>query len=104
MNRLDQIKNMLAADPDDVFLNFSLAMELAKQNRTAEAVAQFNKVIDLDPGYSAAYQQQAKLLIATAQKDKAQEILTQGITAAQQKNDTHAADDMQKTLDALKAN
>ena len=37
---------MLAAEPRDVFLNFSLAMEYAKAGRQEEAVTQFGRVIE----------------------------------------------------------
>ena len=31
MPRIEQIQEMLATEPDDVFLNYSLAMELLKE-------------------------------------------------------------------------
>ena len=48
MSRLDKIQRMLEADPQDAFLNFSLAMEYVKEGRSEEALAQFSRVVELD--------------------------------------------------------
>ena len=41
MPSMEQLEELLAADPDDVFLNFGLAMALAKAKRFDESVARF---------------------------------------------------------------
>ena len=46
---------MLADEPGDLFLRYSLAMELASAERFDEAVEQFKKCLELDPTYLAAY-------------------------------------------------
>ena len=92
---------MLASGPEDVFLNFSLAMEYVKAGRQEEAVTQFARVTDLDPDYIAAYSQQAAALIALGRKDEAQVVLREGIEAAERTGDTHAAQQMNETLALL---
>jgi len=101
VSRLDEIEKLLAAEPNDVFLNFSLGMEYAGAGRTDDAVRQFDRVIELDPEYIAAYSRQADALIAMGHKDQARQALTAGIGAAQRKGDQHAADQMNKTLNTL---
>ena len=41
MSRLDQLRALLENEPDDLFLNFGLAMELFKEGRLEEALAGF---------------------------------------------------------------
>ena len=60
---MEQLERLLAAEPDDAFLNFALAMELAKIERLEDAVARFERAIELDAGYCAAYYQKAKTLL-----------------------------------------
>lgn len=101
MSRLDKIQQMLKADPNDVFLNFSLAMEYVKENRHAEAVAQFERVTQLDPNHVAAYMQRASVLVILKRTDDARQALEQGIAAAKRVGVTHAAEkmnEMQKLL------
>ena len=101
MSRLDKIQQMLQADPDDVFLNFSLAMEYVKENRHAEAVAQFERVNQLDPNHVAAYMQRATVLVILKRTDDARQSLEQGIAAAKRAGDNHAIEKMTEALTLL---
>lgn len=100
-SRLEKIKQMLAAEPNDVFLNFSLAMELVKEDRQEEAVGQFKRVNELDPGYVPAYFQRANTLVAMDRKADAKGVLQLGIAAAQKAGDKHAASEMGQMLSLL---
>ncbi|MBP7935752.1 MAG: tetratricopeptide repeat protein [Phycisphaerae bacterium] len=101
MSRLDRIKQMLAAEPADVFLNFSLAMELVKEGRQEDAVAQFARVSELDPAYVPAYFQRANALVAMGRKADAKAVLQLGIAAARKAGDKHAASEMGQMLSLL---
>lgn len=101
MSRLDQIRKLLDSEPDDVFLNFSLAMEFLKQGRDQEAIAQFDRVIQLDPDYVTAYFQKSDKLVEMGDKSAAAQALRAGIEAAARINDRHAADQMSQRLKLL---
>lgn len=101
MPSIEQLTRLLAADPHDVFLNFGLAMEYAKQNRVDEAIAQFQRVTELDPNYPTAYFQWAKLLLAQGRHADAREMLLRGQRAADAAGDRHARTEMQELLDAI---
>ncbi len=101
MPRIEQVQQMLAAEPNDVFLNFSLAMALVREERFDEALAQFGRVLELEPGYVPAYMQKANALVKTQRADAAAETLRQGIATAKAAGDHHAADEMQQMLDLL---
>ncbi len=96
-----KLEKLLKEDPDDVFLNFGLAMELAKRGLAEEALARFDRVLELDPAYLAAYSQKSAVLIAEGRRDEARVVLEAGVKAARAANDAHIAAEMQKTLDTL---
>ena len=94
----EQLEKLLAADPDDVFLNFGLAMELAKQEPAEAALQQFDKVISLDADYATAYYHKARLLLDQRRTDEARQALTAGLEAARRTGDTHAEAKMRELL------
>ncbi|UCD27521.1 MAG: tetratricopeptide repeat protein [Planctomycetota bacterium] len=101
MSRIEQIEKLLADEPGDVFLNFSLAMEYAKADRHQEALQQFARVNQLDPDYIVAWYQRANTLIALDRKDEAKPVLQQGIAAARRVGDKHAVDQMTKIMEMV---
>jgi Tfp pilus assembly protein PilF len=101
VSRLDKIRQMLQADENDVFLNFSLAMEYVKENRLADAISQFDRVIQLDPNHVAAHMQRASVLVSLKRTADARQALEQGIAAAKRAGDSHAAEKMTQALTLL---
>ena len=101
MPRLEQLEALLASEPNDVFLNYSLAMELAKAQRWEECLARYDRVIVLDPTYIAAHAQKGKTLIDLGRKEEARQALAAGIERAQAAGNRHAKDDMEQLLRAL---
>jgi len=100
-SRKEELERLLAAEPDDVFVNFALAMELAKIGRLEEAVARFERTIELDSGYCAAYYQKAKTLLQADQTDKARRTIVDGIEMAQRMEDNHTAEKLREMLQTL---
>ncbi|MCO6438700.1 MAG: tetratricopeptide repeat protein [Phycisphaerae bacterium] len=90
MPRRDQLEKMLQAEPGDVFLNFALAMELLKNGETDTALHQFDRVIELDRNYVAAYFQKAQLLSELGRTADARAVLESGLHAARNVGDSHA--------------
>ena len=97
----EQIEKLLGAEPDDVFLNFGLAMELKKADLTDEAIAQFDRVIQLDPAYTAAYYHKGNTLIALGRNEEAKPVLQAGVEASRQAGNQHAESEMQALLDGI---
>ena len=94
MSRREKIQAMLAKEPDDVFLNFGLAMEWAKEGNVESALAQFDRVLELDATYTGAYFHKGNTLIAAGRGDEAREVLTRGVAVAQRQGNDHAAEEM----------
>jgi predicted Zn-dependent protease len=99
--RLEQLQKLLAAEPNDAFLNFGLAMELAKLQRYSESLAAFDRVLELDPAYIAAHFHKGKTLLAMGQTSDAKNALETGINEAAKYGELHAKSEMEELLGTL---
>ena len=96
MSRLEQLEALLAAEPDDLFLNYSLALELFTAGRGEESLAAFDRVVELDPPYVAAYFHKGKTLLRMGDREGARNVLKVGIDQAQACGDAHAKSEMEE--------
>jgi len=96
-----KLEQMLEKSPQDTFLNFGLAMELAKQGQIEEAVTQFDRVLQIDPTYLTAYFQKGSTLINAGRVPDARIALSEGIAAARTLGDSHTESEMQAMLDTI---
>lgn len=101
MTRRAKLEQLLEKSPQDTFLNFGLAMELAKEGRTEEALAQFDRVLQIDPSYLTAYFQKGSTLINTGRVPDARTALSAGVAAARAAGDAHSESEMRVLLDTL---
>ena len=101
MSRREKMESMLQDSPEDVFLNYAFAMELAKEGEIQEARAAFAKVRTLQPEYVPAYFQEAQMLAQDDQINEAREILEIGIKVAQETGDDHALGEMTEFAETL---
>lgn len=100
MSRRIKLEEMLAAEPDDAFLNYALALELAKEDRGA-ALARLADMNARFPEHVPAYFRRGQILAETGDLAGAREVLTAGIRAASKTGDDHAAAEMQELLSSL---
>jgi hypothetical protein len=101
MSRRQKIEAMLADDPGDIFLRYSLAMELDKEGEHDASVAKFMELTRDSPPYVPAFFMAGQQLARLSRKDEARAILRDGITAARNQGDTHAAGEMSEFLASL---
>jgi len=101
MSRRAKLEQMLETNPDDVFLNFGLAMEMVNEGNGDEAVRQFDRVLQLDPAYVTAYFRKSEVLISMGKRPEASTVLTAGLEAAKKAGDSHSVDQMQAILDRM---
>ncbi len=101
MSRLEQLRAMLKAEPDDVFLNFGVAMELVKVANFDDALAAFDQVIRLDGDFPPGFFQKARALAQIDRIDDARRALDEGIEAARRAGDSHAEGEMSEMLASL---
>jgi predicted Zn-dependent protease len=101
MNRREKIEAMLADDPGDTFLRYSLAMELDKEGDHESSLARFAELTRNDPPYVAAFFMAAQQLVRLGRNNEASVILREGIVAANEQGDLHAAGEMTEFLASL---
>jgi len=101
MPTLEQLQALLEKTPDDAFLNFGVAMELAKQQQFDASLRRFDRVLKLDPDYVAAHFHKGKTLLAMGDEAAAKAELARGIERAAATGDLHAKGEMEELLATL---
>jgi tetratricopeptide (TPR) repeat protein len=85
--RFIRIQKMLEEEPDDLFLNYSLAIEYISSGQVEEAVQSFLKVISLKTDYVPSYYQLGKIYEGNSENEKALQYFRKGLEFARaQKN------------------
>ena len=101
--RIAQFRKMATADPDNELGHFRLGQLLMEDNQPVEAVASFERTLELSPQFSKVFQLLGECFIKLDQKDKAIEVLTKGWQNAEDKGDRMPKDAMEKLLKSLGA-
>jgi len=92
---------MLAAEPSDLFLRYSLAMELDKEGQHDRSLSEVATLMNWEPPYVPAFFMAAQQLARLNRTDEARTALRSGIDAARAAGDAHAAGEMSEFLAAL---
>ena len=100
-DRIEAIRALLAKDPDDVFLTYSLAMELVAAEQVDEALATFARCIELDGSYLAAFVEAGKCARAAGRLDEAKEHFQRAHEQAESAGETHTVDAVRQQLETL---
>ncbi len=96
------LEQSLAADPDDAFLKYGLAMQCLRDGEVAEGRQRLQQLIGEDPTRQIpAYHQLGQSFADEGQNDEARKVLTEGIVRAKAVGDWHAAGEMDGILELL---
>ncbi|MEO7030487.1 MAG: tetratricopeptide repeat protein [Acidobacteriaceae bacterium] len=101
MNKIALLTEILTQNPTDAFARYGLAVAYAAEAREAEALAEFDRIIEHTPDYVPAYQMSAQQLLKANRPDAARIRLEAGLAATARTNNPHAASEMQAMLDDL---
>jgi Tfp pilus assembly protein PilF len=101
MDRIEKLKEFLAANPADNFVQHALALEYVKLGDDAAARSLFESLLARDPGYIGSYYHLAKLLERQEQQDEAIRCYEQGMEKAQEVNDRHAYNELRSAYEDL---
>ena len=102
MSRKEKILAMLAEEPEDQFLRYSLAMELRKEGNSEESIAILRALAyDSTPKHVAAYFMAAQQLAEQGSEEEARTFLRDGIEEARAQSNHHAAAEMSELLQEL---
>ena len=101
MNRIEKIKEFLAASPADNFLRHALALEYLKIGDDKQARELFEAILTASPDYIGSYYHLAKLLEKMQENTLAIEWYEKGMAAAKQAGDNHAYNELQAAYEDL---
>ena len=99
--RREKIEAMLADDPNDTFLRYSLAMELDKEQQHDESLAKLAELTKDNPPYIPAFFMSGQQFARLERIEEARTVLRNGIEQARIQGDNHAAGEMSEFLASL---
>lgn len=101
MSRIDSIRELLKKDPEDVFLNYALAMEYMSAEQTDEAIEKLEWIRKKQADYLPLYYQLAQLYAENGAGDKSEQIYLEGIEVAEAAGDRKTASELRSALEEL---
>jgi predicted Zn-dependent protease len=101
MDKVAMLNEILAQNPADAFARYGLAIEYAGRGETEAGLAEFARLLEEHPDYTAGYFMAAQTLAKAERLDEAKARLTQGIASARRTGNQHALSEMQAMLDEL---
>jgi tetratricopeptide (TPR) repeat protein len=100
-NRIEILKNLVAQNPGDSFARYGLAMACASAGDYAQAVENYQKLLEINPKYVAAYYHGGQSLEKLGKLDEARELYRRGIDISTQIGDMHTRSELEAVLDLL---
>jgi tetratricopeptide (TPR) repeat protein len=100
-SRREKIEEMLAAEPQDVFLRYGLAVEYDNEQRYEDSLKLFTGLTKNDPPHVPSFFRSAQLLARLDRITDARTMLRDGIEAARAQQNAHAAAEMSEFLASL---
>src|SRR5512143_4072753 len=101
MDRIAMLTEILAENPSDAFARYGLAMEHSKAGEIEAALAEFHKLLEMHPDYTAGYFMAAQTLAQAGRNDEARKMLQDGIASALRTGNQHAQSEMEAMLAEL---
>jgi Tfp pilus assembly protein PilF len=101
MDRVEKLKEFLAASPDDSFLQHALALEYIKAGDDSSARALFENILQRDENYIGSYYHLAKLLERTGATDEAIRCYEKGMERSKHAGDQHAYSELRSAYEDL---
>lgn len=99
--RVQFLRDSLAAKPDDAFARYALALELMRGGRPDEAWEHFRYLMEHHPDYSASYYQAGMLLANQGRTDEARQVLAKGVEVTARLGQKHAHGELMDALGSL---
>ena len=96
--RKELIFDMLVKEPNDVFLNYALAMEHLASDEIKEAEAQLRKVLDINPSYLPCFYQLGQVNEKLGNTDVALNYYKQGVVLAKYQKNTKALGELNEAI------
>jgi len=98
-SRMEKLKTMLLQQPNDCFLLHAMGLEHIKMRDAEQAIACFEKVLEIDENYVGTYYHLG-LTLANAGKDS-KAVFDKGIKVSQELKDKHAESELRMAYDEI---
>ena len=95
------LEEFVAANPNDAFGRYGLALECANAGDSAGALEHFRLLLAAHPEYVPGYFHFGQLLSKSNEHDAAKKTFAEGVAVARKAGDTHALSELQAALDEL---
>jgi Tfp pilus assembly protein PilF len=101
MDRIAKLKEFLALNPADSFVQHALALEYVKSGDDAGARKLFENILSTDDNYIGSYYHLAKLLERNDERESAIQWYERGMLKAKENGDVHAYNELQAAYEDL---
>ena len=101
MSRRAEIQKMLESEPEDLFLQYALAMEWESEGELEKSSKIHRELMSRTPPHVPSYFRVAQQLVRAGEADASREVLREGIEIARQQGDHHAAAEMSELLQSI---
>lgn len=101
MARIERIKELLAANPSDSFLQHALALEYIKIEEDERAKQLFENLLQGNENYVGSYYHLAKLLERNDMLEDAKQVYERGMLKAKEAGDLHTYNELKTAYDDL---
>src|SRR2546423_15375187 len=98
MDRIEQLRDFVAAAPDDPFPRYALALELKGKGDAAQAAAELQHLLARRPDYLAAYLQLGMLHASNGKTNEARSVLAAGQDVARKQGNSHTLSELHNAL------
>ena len=100
MDRIEKLKEFIAADPTDNFSKHALALEYIKLGEDKIARTFFEEILQQDPAYIGTYYHLGKLYERRNEKELAEKTYKEGMNRTQGK-ELHTYSELQQAMNQL---
>ena len=100
-SRIENLREILAADPQDTFARYALGLEYLSINDIDSARQMFEETSVLDPNYVAAYYQLGKTYELLGDEVMARKVYEKGIYVASSQSDEHTKSELEQAISEL---
>lgn len=100
-SRIETLQSFLEASPNDCFIRYGLAQEHVKAGADEAAIKEFQRILDIDPTYQAAYYHAGKAHQRLGQNSVAREVFERGIEMSVTNREPHARSELEVALAEL---
>jgi len=101
VDRIEQLKKFIAAQPNEAFPRYALALELKSKGDAAGAAAELQELRKRAPDYLAMYLMLGMILQTLGRNDDAREAFTAGQALARKQGNSHTLSELTAALEQL---